>query len=736
MQKTFNINLYGQIFHINEDAFQLLSDYLKSLKNLYQKEEGGDEIMADIEARISEIFLKENNNEAMRIITIDQVERVIQKLGKVEEHYDVSEEESSYKKTYSDSDQQQNKKLFRDPDHSIVAGVCSGLSQYLGINDSIWIRLLFVISIFAGFGSGIIAYIVLWILMPQAMTASEKLQMRGEPINLENIEKTIKSGINNVSNTLNNLDNKEGIKNASRNAGDIIMSIFKALLRLTKVFLLIITLIIAISFVIGLFATGFSALATAPITTSILFESKILGYITIAAMIILMLVSSIFLILLPFHLFSKSKKPLRKPTGITIAILWIGAFIITLLGSFDTIRQFASTNKVLKEETIAAQQLSDTIYISTNINPEINENDINLSGVNVNLLWNNWNFNGDNIFSNTVKLNIAQSPDQDIHIFEERTSKGANTTSALKNARNILYNYKRSGDTLVFDEYITNQNKNAKYRLQNNEITLYIPEGKVIVFDNADQIIHKKPMIKNYDSDNYFSMGSTPWKLENGTLIPLNENAMKDYTAGWKDITPTTNFNDIEINGFVETEIIYAETRKIITDSPEYLDVNAIGNKISVDMKGKNFRANNIPNFKIKIYTPELVQVETDGLTKTIVSGFQQNMMKVDISGNSSLSLNNNTIDQLEAQIEGLSSLDGFSTIKEASLKVEGMSHVKGKNLMIQSLKIKVDGASNAEVNVAKNIKGNLNGTSTLIYSGQPLLDVKTSGNSEVSAIQ
>jgi phage shock protein PspC (stress-responsive transcriptional regulator) len=246
MQKTFNINLYGQIFHINEDAFQLLSDYLKSLKNLYQKEEGGDEIMADIEARISEIFLKENNNEAMRIITIDQVERVIQKLGKVEEHYDVSEEESSYKKTYSDSDQQQNKKLFRDPDHSIVAGVCSGLSQYLGINDSIWIRLLFVISIFAGFGSGIIAYIVLWILMPQAMTASEKLQMRGEPINLENIEKTIKSGINNVSNTLNNLDNKEGIKNASRNAGDIIMSIFKALLRLTKVFLLIITLIIAI----------------------------------------------------------------------------------------------------------------------------------------------------------------------------------------------------------------------------------------------------------------------------------------------------------------------------------------------------------------------------------------------------------------------------------------------------------------------------------------------------------
>lgn len=733
MQKTFNINLYGQVFHINEDAFQLLSDYLKSLKNLYQKEEGGDEIMADIEARISEIFLKENNNEALRIITINQVERVIQKLGRVEEHYEVSEEESTYKKTYTDSDQQQNKKLFRDSDHSIVAGVCSGLSQYLGINDPIWIRLLFVISIFAGLGSGFLIYIVLWILMPEALTASEKLQMKGQPINLENIEKTIKGGINNVSNTLNNLDNKEGFKKASRNVGDIIMSIFKALLRLVKAFLLIFTLIIALSFVFTFFVVGFTTLSTAPLMTSILFESKILGYITISAIIILMLVSSIFLILLPFQLFSKNKKPLRKPTGITIAILWMGAFIISLLGSSDTIRQFATTNKVVQEETITAQQLSDTIYITTNSNPEINENDINFSDVNVSLLWNNWNFNGNDIFSNTVKLNIAQSPDQDVHIFEERQSRGSNSISALKNAKSIVYNYKRNDDTLVFDDYITNQNKNAKYRNQSNEITLYIPEGKVIVFNNTDQIINKKPMIKNYDSDNYFSMGSTPWKLEKGTLVPLNEGVMNDYTSGWADITPNNNFNDIEINGFVETEIIYSETRKIITSAPDHIDVKALGNKIDIDMKNRNFRGNNIPNFKLKIYTPELVSIETDGLTKTIVSGFNQNMMKVEVSGNSTLVLNNNNLQQLEAKIEGLSALEGSSTINDASIKLEGMSTLRAKNLIIQNLKIKADGASNAEVNVAKNIQGNLNGASNLSYSGQPLLDVKTSGASKVS---
>lgn len=734
MQKTFNINLYGQVYHINEDAFQLLSDYLKSLKNLYEKEEGGDEIMADIEARISEIFLKENNNEALRIITIDQVERVIQKLGRVEEHYEVSEEESTYKKTYTDSDQQQNKKLFRDADHSIVAGVCSGLSQYFGINDPIWVRLLFVISIFAGLGSGFLIYIVLWILMPEALTASEKLQMRGEPINLENIEKTIKGGINNMSNTFNNLDNKEGFKKATNNVGDVIMTLFRALLRILKAFLLVVTLFIAIILVIVFFAFGISAISTTSLTTSMIFNSTFLGYITIISFVLLMLVTSIFLILLPFQLFSKNKRPLNKPTGITIGILWIGAFIITILGSIDTIRQFAKTNKVVQEETISAQQLSDTLYISTYSNPEINENDINLSDVNVSLLWNNWNFNGDDIFSNTVKLNIAQSPDQDVHIFEERQSKGSNSQSALQNARAIVYNYKKNGDTLVFDDYITNQNKNAKYRSQSNEITLYIPEGKVIVFQNADQIINKKPMIKDYDSDNYFSMGKTPWKLENGKLIPLNEGVMNDYTSGWADITPTNSFNDIEINGFVETEIIYSETRKILTSASDHIDITATGNKINIDMKNRNFRGNNNPKFKLKIYTPELLSIETGGLTKTIVSGFNQNIMKVEVSGNSTLSLNNNNLQQLEAQIEGLSSLEGFSTINDASINLEGMSNVNGKKLIIQTLKIKADGASSAEVNVAKNIKGDLNGASNLSYTGQPLLDVKTSGASKVSA--
>lgn len=737
MQKTFNINLYGQIFYINEDAFQVLSDYLKTLKNLYQKEEGGDEIMADIEARISEIFLQENNNSTLTIITIEQVNRVIQTLGRPEEHYEVSEDDSTYQKTYTQSTQdQQNKKLFRDSDHTIVAGVCSGLSQYFGINDPIWIRLLFVISIIAGLGSGFIVYIVLWILMPEALTASEKLQMKGQPINLENIEKTIKGGFNNVSNTLNNLDNSEGIKKAGKNIGDFIMDIFKVLLRLIKAFLLIITLIISISLVSGIFIAGITTISTASLTTSSLFESNILGYITIAASIVLMVVTSVFLILLPFQLFSKNRKPLNRTTSITFAILGLGALLITFLGSFDTIRQFAKTNKIINEETISAQQLSDTLYITTYSDPERNDSQINFTDVNINLLWNNWSFDGNDIFNNAVKLNIAQSPDQDVHIFEERKSNGSNDQSALKNAQNIVYKYNRNGDTLVFNDYITNQNKNAKYRLQNNEITLYIPEGKVIIFKDADHIINKKPMIKDFDSDKYFRMESTPWTLEGGKLVALNTGAMNDYTAGWEDVTPTNNFNEIKINGFVETEIIYSETRKILTSSTEYIDVTSKGNQVKIDMKNGDFNMNKRPDFKVKIYTPDLMSIETDGLTKTTVSGFNQNLMKVEVSGNSTLSLNNNNIQQLEAQIEGLSALEGSSTINDASIKVQGMSRVKGRNLLIQTLKIKVDGTSNCEMNVAKSIKGSLNGISTLSYLGQPTIDVKTSGTSSVSAIQ
>lgn len=726
MYKTFSINLAGQIFHINEDAFELLSGYLKSLKETYNKEEGGDEIMSDIEARISEILLNENKNDSKKIIEKHQVEHIIQMLGRPEQHFDAPEDEEP-KNFYSR--QKTQRKMFRDSSQQKVAGVCAGLSQYLGINDPIWLRLLFVISVIAGFGSGILIYIVLWILLPEATTASEKLQMKGEPINLENIEKTIKDGINNVSNTFNNIDSKETIRNTTNGLGSFFVDLLKGLLKIVKAFLLVILVLFTVILVSLLFSAGVGSLAVAPALSSLIFESSILAYITVIAFVVLMIVTSLFLILLPFQLFSSNKKPLKRPVGITIGILWIGTFLIALIGSADAFRHFSAQKKIHNEEVIAAGLTNDTIYITTNkYEGPVDENS------NVGIHWNNWKIVNSGIYNGMVKLNIAQSPDQDIHIFEELSARGATQNAAANNVRNIDYQYSKAGDTLIFNDFIDSKKPNSKFRVQQVEITLYIPEGKVIQFDDVQDIINKKPRIKNFDTDVDYSLETTIWKIENGFLVPLTGDvSVRASTKSWADVTPSGNFSEIDISGFIESEIIYAPETKVLVNQSNDIKVQTIGNKLQVDMKKGTFNIHpGKEAFKVKIYTPSASRVASSGLTNTIISGFQQNDIELQIEGSSTISLNNNTFKNLDAVIEGVSVLKGFSNTDNAEIDVEGMSRYEGENILIKKLQLNVDGNSQAAVNVSETIKGNLSGLSKLYYSGNPSLDVTTNGSSDV----
>ena len=111
----------------------------------------------------------------------------------------------SYQRNHS-----KGKKLFRDGDDKFLGGVASGIAHYLN-TDAIWIRLAFLITTLAGFGTGVLVYIVLWVLLAEAKTTAEKLQMEGEPVNIDNIEKKIREEFHNVS---------ESVKNAANQASD------------------------------------------------------------------------------------------------------------------------------------------------------------------------------------------------------------------------------------------------------------------------------------------------------------------------------------------------------------------------------------------------------------------------------------------------------------------------------------------------------------------------------------
>ena len=201
MKKTYNINLGGIVFHIDEDAYDLLDKYLSNLRIHFSKEEGAEEIVHDMELRISELF-SERLNEKKQVITLTDVEEIIAQMGKPEEFSeDTTQETNEYIK-----EEKTPKRLFRDPDNKVIGGVCSGIAAYLGW-DVTAVRIIFIALALPFILNGslilngvVIAYIIAWIIIPAANTAAEKLSMKGMQVNVENIGKTVTDGFEKVNN--------------------------------------------------------------------------------------------------------------------------------------------------------------------------------------------------------------------------------------------------------------------------------------------------------------------------------------------------------------------------------------------------------------------------------------------------------------------------------------------------------------------------------------------------------
>lgn len=213
MKKTVSINISGIIFHIDDDAYERLNRYLNSIKRHFQKLDGKDEIITDIESRIAEL-LQEKLQDTKQVISIEDIEEVITVMGQPSEMDEDSEyEPRRERKTYAYS---RPRRLYRDPDGRMIAGISSGMATYFNI-DPVWIRILFIVSLFIS-GAGLIAYIVLWIVIPQAVTTAEKLEMRGEPVNISNIERSVRDEFDNVKGKFNEFagDARETLKKKAK----------------------------------------------------------------------------------------------------------------------------------------------------------------------------------------------------------------------------------------------------------------------------------------------------------------------------------------------------------------------------------------------------------------------------------------------------------------------------------------------------------------------------------------
>lgn len=195
MKITVSINLGGYSFNIDEDAYAELKRYLKNLELHFAGEESSSEILSDIESRMSELF-RATLTSYKQVITIEDVRQVIAIMGTPE---DISDDEGPGAREKFTTPGYH--RMYRDPDHRIIGGVCSGMGAYWRI-DPLIIRIIFLALILAG-GIGILIYLILYIVLPEAKTTAQKIEMKGSPVNIHNIKNSVKKEFDSVRKNMN-----------------------------------------------------------------------------------------------------------------------------------------------------------------------------------------------------------------------------------------------------------------------------------------------------------------------------------------------------------------------------------------------------------------------------------------------------------------------------------------------------------------------------------------------------
>jgi phage shock protein PspC (stress-responsive transcriptional regulator) len=271
MKRTLTVNLGGTVFHIDEDAYQLLEKYLSNLRIHFSKEDGVEEVMSDFELRISEI-LNEQVRLGYEVITIEHVEMVIKRMGKIEDIFGeeaIRSESTAHEYPPQPSRERVNKRFFRNPDDRMLGGVCGGFAAYMGWDPTPVRLLLFLLTFF--YGITVPIYLILWLVIPLAQTATEKLQMRGENITVENIGKTVTNGFEKASNNVKNYLNSDKTRTSFQKIADAIVDIIGVLLKVTVILfgivcfpillvLLFAFIVLIISLIIGGLGGGFGLL--------------------------------------------------------------------------------------------------------------------------------------------------------------------------------------------------------------------------------------------------------------------------------------------------------------------------------------------------------------------------------------------------------------------------------------------------------------------------------------------
>jgi len=547
MNKTLTINLAGLVFNIEENAYQLLKDYLAAIKNQFKNEEGCEEIVADIEARLAEL-LKAKTHAGKQVLVDEDIHEAINVMGKPS---DFEENNSDEKQNGSTSRDQKTyytnktRRVFRDGDNKVLGGVCSGIASYFD-TDPLWIRLALVV-LFFGFGSGLLLYIILWIIIPEAKTTAEKLEMRGDPIDINTISQTIKEEAEQLKNRVQDFGN--GVKNEftsqrSQSVGNkignllytIFHGIFKVISKVVGVLFVLFGILLFVSLLLVLFNVGtIDGLSVNEFTRAVVGEDfpmfwfKTGMFMCIGIPLCMIVYKGMKLVL--------SIKTSYRWLNLSAGILWLVGLVLCLYLSMTILSDF-SEEAPLKKQIDVHYNNNDTLFIKANTNYDKVNTDLDFRLDDDRWLVNNTT--KPSVWWGRPRVKIITSEKDSVSVFVIKTAAGKQKTEASLRAKNINYDATQQGSVLLLDNYFSFINTD-KFRNQGVDVLIKLPKNKVVYLDNK---------LKWYDVENVNGIGDAEmsgkyWKMtENGlTCLSCTEEDLKN-SEGDDDTKHIININD------------------------------------------------------------------------------------------------------------------------------------------------------------------------------------------------
>ena len=531
MKKTISSSIGGIVFNVEEDAHAKLSAYIDAISASLRSSEGHDEIMTDIESRIAEI-LQQKMGSYKQVVTLTEVDEVIGIMGNPEDFGTPGGETKQQASGTSGSQYGYSgrRRVYRDTDDKVFLGVCSGLSHHFDV-DPIWLRLAFGLSIFIG-GFGLILYILLAIITPKARTSAEKLEMMGEPVDVNNIRKIIEDEMDHFKKKVKDFGNdirdgrgrdhaKEFGKNmgdffnsAGRGAGNMVVGIIKVIATFVAVIIAIVFGALLIGLIVSL-TSGVNVINIEGGNGHMMNYSvhSFLDMLSVTGGMRVVLLTGIFLFLgIPLLAiimrFGRAAAGRRQPFQwftISASILWSAGWILMIIGIAAVFGHF-SVSDFNRNDVVLNPQPAKMLYVKMD-NKHIGNDIIELDSLNLYIA-------GQDEFRGNPSLCIEQSPDSNYHLVLTKIARGINKAEADEFAESIDYNYANRDSTLTLDPYFSLE-INKGWRRQRLALSLEIPLTKSV--DLPEGIDHILCRALHHKGQH---IGGEKWTMSQAGLVP------------------------------------------------------------------------------------------------------------------------------------------------------------------------------------------------------------------------